>query len=206
MLFWVVVEGERLRGPRKEIVMNASTAMVVVIALLVVGALVWTAMRQRRSTALRSQFGPEYDRVMHERGSKGKAESELAKRQDRISKLHIRALTPGERAHYAEEWRMEQAHFVDEPRDSVNRADRMVEEVMKLRGYPVADFEQRAADVSVDHPHLVDNYRRAHDIAVRNSRGQANTEDLRNAMISFRSLFEDLLEDRPVVAAVRRAV
>jgi hypothetical protein len=186
--------------------MNASTAMVVVVALLVVGALVWTAMRQRRSTALRSQFGPEYDRVMHERGSKGKAESELAKRQDRISKLHIRALTPGERAHYAEEWRMEQAHFVDGPRDSVNRADRMVEEVMKLRGYPVADFEQRAADVSVDHPHLVDNYRRAHDITMRNSRGLANTEDLRNAMLSFRSLFEDLLEDRPVLTDVRRAV
>jgi hypothetical protein len=81
----------------------------------------------------------------------------------------------------------------------------MVEEVMKLRGYPVADFEQRAADVSVDHPHLVDNYRRAHDIAVRNGRGQANTEDLRNAMISFRSLFEDLLEDRPVVMDMRRA-
>jgi hypothetical protein len=185
--------------------MNASTAMVVIVALIVVGALVWASMRQRRSTALRRDFGPEYDRVMHERGSKGKAESELEKRQERIAKLHIRPLTPGERAHYAEQWRMEQVRFVDEPRDAVNRADRLVEEVMKLRGYPVADFEQRAADVSVDHPHLVDNYRRAHDIAMRNSRGQAETEDLRNAMISYRSLFEDLLEERPVVTDIRRA-
>ena len=185
--------------------MNAWTAMVVVVALLVVGALVWAAMRQRRSTALRSQFGPEYDHVMHERGSKSKAESELARRQERIAKLQIRPLTPGERSHYAEQWRMEQVHFVDEPRDAVNRADHMVEEVMKLRGYPVADFDQRAADVSVDHPRLVENYRRAHDIAMRNDRGQADTEDLRNAMIAFRSLFEDLLEDRPAVADMRRA-
>ena len=145
---------------------------------------------------------PEYDHVVNERG-RSKAERELAKRQDRISKLSIRPLTPGERSHYAEIWKLEQAHFVDEPRDAVNKADHLVEEVMKLRGYPMAEFDQRAADISVDHPHLVENYRCAHDIADRNARGQADTEDLRKAMISFRSLFEDLLEDRPVIAAQR---
>ena len=185
--------------------MNAWTAMVVIVALVVVGALVWAAMRRRRSGELRSRFGPEYDRVVHDRGSRTRAERELEKRQDRIAKLSIRPLTPGERTHYAELWKMEQVRFVDDPREAVNRADRLVEEVMKLRGYPVAEFEQRAADISVDHPHLVETYRTAHDIAMRNARGQADTEDLRNAMISYRTLFEDLLEDRPAVVDMRRA-
>ena len=183
--------------------MSTPTALVVIVALLVVGGLIWAAMRQRRSIDLKSRFGPEYDHVVHERG-RTKAERELARREDRIAKLSIRPLTPGERSHYAELWRMEQAHFVDEPRDAVNKADHLVEEVMKLRGYPMAEFDQRAADISVDHPHLVDNYRSAHDVAERNARGQADTEDLRRAMISFRSLFDDLLQDhRPVVSAQR---
>ena len=185
--------------------MNASTAVVVIVALLVVGALVWAAMRRRRSGELRSRFGPEYDHVVRERGSQTKAESELERREKRISKLSIRPLTPGERSHYAELWKIEQARFVDDPKDAVGKADHLVEEVMKLRGYPVSDFEQRVADISVDHPHLVENYRTAHEIAMRNSRGQADTEDLRRAMVAYRGLFEDLLEDRPGVADMRRA-
>jgi hypothetical protein len=182
--------------------MNTPTALVVIVALLVVGGLIWAAMRQRRSMDLKTRFGPEYEHVVHERG-RTKAERELAKREERISKLSIRPLTPGERSHYSELWRMEQAHFVDEPRDAVNKADHLVEEVMKLRGYPMAEFDQRAADISVDHPHLVENYRSAHDVAERNARGQADTEDLRRAMISFRSLFDDLLEDHRPVAPQR---
>jgi hypothetical protein len=186
--------------------MNAWTAIVVIVALLVVAGLVRVAMQRRRSGELRTQFGPEYDHVVRERGSRTKAEMELEKRQDRISKLSIRPLTPGERTHYAELWRIEQARFVDDPRDAVTKADRLVEEVMKLRGYPMAEFDQRAADISVDHPRMVESYRCAHDIALKNSRGQANTEDLRNAMISYRTLFEDLLEDhRPAVVDIRRA-
>jgi hypothetical protein len=185
--------------------MNTMTAMVVIVALLVVGGLIWAAMRQRRSMDLKSRFGPEYDHVVNEHG-RTKAERELEKRQDRIARLSIRPLTAGERSHYGEMWKMEQAHFVDEPRDAVNKADHLVEEVMKLRGYPIAEFDQRAADISVDHPHLVENYRCAHDIAERNSRGSADTEDLRRAMISFRALFEDLLADhRPTVVDMRRA-
>jgi len=185
--------------------MNAWTAMVMVVALFVVGALVWAYIQRQRTGQLRHRFGPEYDHVVQERGSLTKAESELVERAKRISKLSIRPLTPGERSHYAELWKMEQARFVDDPRDAVHRADHLVEEVMKLRGYPMADFEQRAADISVDHPLLVEHYRSAHDIATRNSRGQADTEDLRRAMISYRSLFEDLLEDRPAVVDIRRA-
>jgi hypothetical protein len=185
--------------------MNAWTAIVVIVALLVVAGLVRAAMQQRRSGELRSRFGPEYDHVVRERGNRTKAETELEKRQERISKLSIRPLTPGERMHFAELWKTEQAHFVDEPREAVNKADSLVEEVMKLRGYPVAEFDQRAADISVDHPHLVEHYRCAHDIAMKNSRGQADTEDLRKAMISYRSLFEDLLEEhRPAVVDMRR--
>lgn len=182
--------------------MNTQMALVVIVALLVVGGLIWAALRQRRSIDLKSRFGPEYDHVVHERG-RTKAERELAKREDRIAKLSIRPLTSGERSRYAEMWKMEQAHFVDEPRDAVNKADHLVEEVMKLRGYPVAEFDQRAADISVDHPHMVEHYRCAHDIAERNAKGQADTEDLRKAMISYRSLFEDLLEDHPVAGMAR---
>lgn len=185
--------------------MNAWTAMVSVMALLVVGAIAWWYLRQRRSGELRSRFGPEYDHVMHEHGSRRVAEKELHDREKRIQRLSIRPLTPGERSHYAELWKMEQARFVDDPHEAIRKADRLVEEVMKLRGYPVSDFDQRAADVSVDHPHLVENYRSGHDVAQRNERGEADTEDLRNAMISYRSLFEDLLEDRPAIKEVLRA-
>ena len=184
--------------------MNTQMAVVVIVALLVVGALMWAAMRQRRSIDLKSRFGPEYDHMVQEHG-RTTAEKALAKREERIAKLSIRPLTPGERTHYAEMWKTEQAHFVDEPRDAVNKADHLVEEVMKLRGYPMAEFDQRVADISVDHPHLVENYRCAHDIALRNSRGQADTEDLRKAMISYRSLFEDLLEDHRPVSSMARA-
>ena len=111
-----------------------------------------------------------------------------------MAQFHIRPLREDERARYAEDWRVEQSLFVDDPRAAVKHADTLVQDVMKHRGYPVSDFEQNAADLSVDHPRVVENYRIAHDIAIRDGKGQSSTEDLRKAMISYRSLFDDLLE------------
>lgn len=180
--------------------MNSWTALVSIVALLVIGGLVWTYLRQRRSAGLRDRFGPEYDRAIRETGSRRQAEAELKHREKRIQKLAIRPLAPGERSHYGEQWKTQQARFVDDPGGAVREADHLVEEVMKLRGYPVAEFDQRVADISVDHPQVVENYRAAHEVAMRNQRGRAATEDLRNAMIYYRNLFEELLEDRPAVA------
>lgn len=186
--------------------MDTLTAVVLVVALLVAGALAWMYLRQRRSGELRSRFGPEYDHVIRERGDRRDAERELKAREKRIDRLTIRPLRPEERTRYAERWKAEQVRFVDEPREAVRNADHLVEEVMKDRGYPVSDFSQRAADVSVDHPHLVENYRSAHDVAERNGRGEALTEDLRHAMLCYRSLFEDLLEEpRPRLREMRQA-
>jgi type VI protein secretion system component VasK len=179
--------------------MNSWTAFAWIVGLLVFGGLVWAYLRQRRSGELRDRFGPEYDRTLRESGSRRQAESELRHREKRMERLAIRPLTAGERSHYAELWKAQQARFVDSPTEAIREADRLVEEVMKLRGYPVGEFEQRAADISVDHPQVAENYRAAHDIALRNQRGQTSTEDLRKAMIFYRNLFEELLEDRPVL-------
>jgi hypothetical protein len=183
-------------GREGGISMDTTTATVVVVALVVVAFIAWMYFRQRRSTSLRQKFGPEYERVVSEHGSTRRAEHELARRERRVERLTIRPLPAVERARYAERWNVEQARFVDEPRAAISGADRLVEEVMRARGYPIGEFEQRAADISVDHPQVIESYRAAHDIAVRESRGEASTEDLRKAMVYYRGLFEDLLEDR----------
>ncbi len=170
---------------------------IVVVLVVVVAVLV---ARERRSRRLREGFGPEYDRVLAERGDQRKAETELAGRRERRAPFEILELEPSARAEYLERWRIAQRRFVDEPSAAVGEADRLVTEVMHDRGYPVDEnFEQRAADVSVDHPVLVENYRAAHSISLRATRGQASTEDLRQAVVHFRSLFADLLdpEDSP---------
>jgi len=178
--------------------MSTATVIAIFAAFVLIAVIAWMYENRRRSHLLHHHFGPEYDRLVHERGSRRRAEHELADRAKRVKGLTIRPLLAGERAHYAELWRAQQIRFVDDPRGAVSEADRLVEEVMRLRGYPVGDFEQRAADVSVDHPRVVENYRLAHDIALRHERGQASTEELRKAMIYYRALFEDLLEDQPV--------
>jgi hypothetical protein len=175
--------------------MNTQTAIVVIVAMIVVAMLILAYLKQRRSVALKDRFGPEYDHEMKKHG-RGRAERELDRRARRVEKLALRSLPAADRDRYAEMWRIEQTRFVDDPRSAVHEADRLVEEVMRHRGYPVGDFEQRAADISVDHPLVVENYRAAHGIALRDERGNAATEDLRQAMIHFRTLFEDLLEDR----------
>ena len=169
----------------------------IVIGVLVALAVVVIAvvlMKKRRTEELRGKFGPEYERLVRERGDARHAERELDDRVQRVKQLHLKPLSPEHRTRFAEEWRSDQARFVDDPKGAVVEADRLVADLMQVRGYPVGDFEQRAADVSVDHPHVVQNYRTAHDIAVRERRGEASTEDLRKAMVHYRALFEDLLD------------
>jgi FtsZ-interacting cell division protein ZipA len=171
---------------------------IVAIALIVVALLL---MRQRRSQQLQEGFGPEYDRTVEERGGdRREAEAELRERRERREQFEVRDLEPAARDRYADRWRTAQRRFVDEPAPAVGEADALVMEVMRDRGYPVADeFDQRAADVSVDHPQVVEHYRAAHDISGRATAGEASTEDLRQAMVHFRALFVELLgaDDEP---------
>jgi hypothetical protein len=149
--------------------------------------------RRAQSEHLRDRFGPEYDRAVEARGDQAKAEADLAAREARVKKLDIRPLEPAERREFSARWEQVQARFVDDPARAVTFADALIGEVMHARGYPVSDFDQRAGDISVDHPIVVDHYRTAHDIAVRHSRGDASTEDLRQAMIHYRALFDNLV-------------
>ena len=160
---------------------------VIVVLLCVVGVLF---MRQRRSAQLREGFGPEYDRVVEERGPRA-GEAELRERFDRRRSYDIRPLDPAARERYAERWRATQAQFVDQPASALADADKLVAEVMRERGYPVEDFDQQADDVSVDHPHVVEHYRKAH--AIQSAR-EGSTEDLRQALVHYRALFDELLE------------
>jgi hypothetical protein len=167
--------------------------LVVVVGALVIALTAWLVARKRRSRALEGRFGPEYARAVETAGKKSKAEAELEARARRVDQLTIRPLTEAERGRYAQMWHVAQERFVDSPAIAVGEADQLVTEVMRVRGYPMADFEQRAADVSVDHPHLVTNYRAAHAIALNTASQRASTEDLRQAMVHYRALFEELL-------------
>lgn len=171
---------------------NAWIVVAVVIAAIVIaGAVLWS--RRRRSDHLRERFGPEYDRAVEAKGDRTKAEAELAEREKRVGKLDIRSLDPSERREFIRRWDEVQARFVDDPPRAVAFADALLGDVMKARGYPVSDFDQRAGDISVDHPVVVEHYHKAHDIAVRHERGGASTEDLRQAMIHYRALFDNLV-------------
>lgn len=166
-----------------------------VVIVLLVAAVIVLWMRSRRTAALKSRFGPEYARTVHEVGSEKKAETVLAEREKRVSQYTIKPLPAELRDHLIENWTRVQAQFVDDPSYAVTRADDLLGEVMAARGYPVKDFDQRADDLSVDHPHVVQNYRAAHDIALRHADGKASTEDLRKAMIHYRDLFEELTHE-----------
>ena len=164
---------------------------ILAVALAVAAFLLW---RERRSRQLREGFGPEYERTVEERGSRREAESDLLERRERREQLEIRELEPEARERYLERWRATQRRFVDEPITAVAEAEELVKDVMRGRGYPVdEDFDRRAADVSVDHPQLVENYRAANEISTRTTEGQVATEDLRQAMVHYRALFDDLL-------------
>jgi hypothetical protein len=172
-----------------------TTEIIFIVAVVIVAlvAVAFLYIRRRRSKALREDFGSEYKHAVKKYGDKRKAEEELATRKDRVSKLEIRNLSAEEQSRFSDAWRKTQGRFVDEPSRAVTEADGLVKEVMRSRGYPVGDFEQRAADISVDHPDVVTNYRTAHDIAIRNKSGKATTEELRQVMVHYRSLFEELL-------------
>jgi hypothetical protein len=176
--------------------MNNTLILILIVVAVVVALAICAAVyfRRRRTKNLQAQFGPEYKTALDRYGDQSKAEAELAAREKRVRKLEIHALTAEERARFAHSWKKTQAYFVDEPSRAVREADSLVKQVMQTRGYPVDDFEQRAADISVDHPNVVANYRAARDIAQRNNRGKATTEDLRQAIVHYRSLFEELLE------------
>src|SRR3954462_1425510 len=174
----------------------AILVVVVVIAIVVVAALAFVSSRKRRSRKLREHFGPEYDRVLRQEGNPRKAEGVLEFREKRREKFKIRPLSPTDRASFDVRWREVQARFVDDPRGAVTVADSLVTDVMQARGYPIGEFEQRAADLSVDYPVIVDNYRAAHSIALRHGAGQASTEDLRQAMVHYRALFQELLDEK----------
>ena len=175
--------------------LDASTIIIVAVVIIALIVIAWVIARKRRTDALRRRFGPEYERTVREQGPT-KAETVLLERKQRGEKFSIRALSASERERFISEWRSVQSRFVDDPKGAATEADKLVVQVMQARGYPMSDFEQRAADISVDHPPVVDNYRAAHEIALRHRRGEATTEDLRNAMLYYRSLFDDLLQTR----------
>jgi hypothetical protein len=174
--------------------------VIVAVAVAVVVLVIATAfvmIRNRRSDRLRGRFGPEYERTVRESGNIRKAEATLEAREARVERFHIRPLMPDDAKRFADEWKKVQAQFVDDPGFAVTQADRLVGEVMTARGYPIGDFEQRVQDISVDHPNVVMNYRAAREIAEQHSRRAASTEDLRQAMVHYRGLFAELLDETP---------
>lgn len=179
--------------------MNITTVVIIAFfataVIVAIGVAIWLTTRKRRTKELRSKFGPEYNRMARAEGDAARAEEELLKREKRVKKLDIKPLTTQQRNEFADDWEKAQAEFVDDPTAAVAHADALVQEVMKVRGYPVVEFEQRVADVSVDHPAVAQNYRLAHDIAARHEHEDVGMEKLREAMLHYRALFADLLHD-----------
>jgi hypothetical protein len=169
--------------------------VIAIVALVVIGVLVWFAMNKQRSGQLREVFGPEYDRTVEESEDRRAAESELLERRKRVEEFEIRPLDPAERTRFASRWIAVQSRFVDDPKSALGEADELVTEVMGERGYPMDDFDQRAADVSVDHPRVVEDYRAAHGISERVGSNDATTEDMRQALVHYRALFSELLDE-----------
>jgi hypothetical protein len=168
-------------------------AGVVVVALLAVGAWLFS-QKKKQSARLQQRFGPEYSRTVGELGGRTKAESELRAREKRVAHLSITPLAPGEATRFSEAWNALQGRFVDNPKGVVVQADELVRELMLKRGYPMGDFERRAADISVDHSNVVEHYRAAQAIAARDGRGEADTEELRKAVVHYRVLFDEMLD------------
>jgi len=170
----------------------AIIVVLAIIAVLAIAAAAFFFWQTRRTKHLQSRFGPEYQRAIAETGNRRAAEAQLHERETRVEKFDIRPLAPEERARFVASWRKVQADFVDNPAEAISRADELLGAVMSARGYPVTDFEQRSADLSVDYPTVVQNYRAGHDIALKRRRGEADTEALRQAMIHYRALFDEL--------------
>ena len=179
--------------------MDMNMIVIAVVATLIIAALAmlgWMYLRRRRSSSanLRKKFGPEYDRAVKIHGSERKAEAKLEDREKRVEQLNLRDLDVMEHERFSKRWESVQSRFIDSPKGALTEADDLVSSLMKARGYPVSDFDQRAADISVGHPRVMENYRSAHEIAVRVGKDEATTEELRTAMIHYRSLFEELAQ------------
>jgi hypothetical protein len=192
---------------------TAALIGIIVVALAIVSVIVWYAVARRHQTqALHAQYGAEYDRTVAGASSRREAEAELVNRQERVEHFAIRPLSADQRDLFSQQWHDLQEAFVDTPGRAVTKADNLVVEVMRERGYPVTNFEQRASDLSVHHASFVQNYRAARDVADRHRRGGATTEELRRAMVYYREMFDDLLEpdetitDRPVRRVVERDI
>ena len=175
--------------------MSVITWVLIIAGLAVLLLVVFLLVRRQRSARLRQQFGPEYERSVEEEGRRS-GEAELRERMERRERFEVRSLSPDARNRYGESWRLVQERFVDHPVQSIQDADQLVQQVMRDRGYPTDDFEQQAADISVDHPDVVENYRAAHGTAEASGRGEATTEDLRQGMIRYRELFARLLDEK----------
>ena len=171
----------------------------VAVVLLLAGLLIWSSRRRGRQQ-LAERYGAHYERAVEQHGGAAQAQKELKLREKRFEKAAIHDLSPADRERYGALWRSVQARFVDSPAAAVAEADTLVGEVMRVRGYPAADLDQRLADVALGHPHLVEHYRDACDVAYRSRAGKADTEDLRQAMVHYRELFEDLLAGELVAA------
>jgi hypothetical protein len=171
--------------------------LAVVLAVVLGAIIAWVVMQRQKTRRLRQRFGPEYTRAMNELGGRTKAEAELTKREQRVARLNITPLAPADAARFSKAWNALQSRFIDNPAGVVAEADLLVRELMVKRGYPMGDFERRAADISVDHPGVVTTYRAAQAIAARDERGEADTEELRKAVVHYRTLFDELLEVGP---------
>lgn len=158
-------------------------------------------VRSQRSKKLKERFGPEYNRAVQKTGSAAKAEAKLEKLANRVDRFKIVPLSMAARADFVAAWHRVQGRFVDDPKDALTDADQLIQKLMNARGYPVSDFDQRAADISVDHPRIVEHYRAGHDISLRHSRGRASTEDMRQAMIHYRTLFAELVGEPAMSSA-----
>ncbi|KOX10929.1 hypothetical protein ACWD6L_16855 [Micromonospora profundi] len=178
--------------------MSSTQIIVIVLVVLVIAALAVAALSFSRRRKLQSRFGPEYDRVVQEQDSRSAAERELRDRERRHAELTLTPLSPESRAHYAAAWEELQIRFIDSPGDTVGDADELVTRLIEERGYPTGDFSDQIAHLSVDHARTLTHYRDAHEIHLRNSRGEASTEELRQAVVHYRALFADLLGEEPV--------
>ena len=174
---------------------NVIALIAIVAAVVLVAILFWAGMRRRRTETLRERFGDEYDRTVEQHGKPAKAEAALLEREERVARLDIRPLDPRARADAIAEWREVKAVFVDSPVEAVHHADRLLAAIMKARGYPMADFDRRYEDLTVDHGEVARHYRVGHEITERHRLGEASTEDLRQAMIHFEALFDDLVNE-----------
>ena len=177
---------------------NPTLIVIAAVVVCAVAIVAWAISRKHRHEHLRHRFGPEYDRTVKAVGTTGRADAVLEERERRVEKYHIRTLDEPERARFGEAWRRVQAMFVDDPANAVTQADALVTEVMSARGYPMADFDRRVEDLTVEHGNVVQHYRAAREIAGRHARHAATTEDLRQALVHYRELFADLLEDHRV--------